>query len=192
MRRDIPQVGAPRDESAAAYRGMHIAAPASVLPALLLTVDAEAGSMAGPDDQRMRDFKPYVFPLGRRLDGCLAERWSSDRDLVVPTLEVEELDDAYVVTAVVPGACKDEIAISFEDGALRVAGEMPWTDASADDRVRRGALSFRAFSREVRIARAIDIDRAEAHFEDGVLTARLPFANSAEPEECRHALLKVT
>lgn len=141
---------------------------------------------------RMHEFKPYIFPLGRRLDGRLAERWNGEWDLAVPSLEVEERADAYVVTAVVRGASKDEVVISFEEGAVRVAGEMPWAEAQDDDRVHRDVQCFRAFSREVRLTRAIDVNRAEAHFEDGVLTARLPYASSDKIQECTHALLKVT
>ena len=133
----------------------------------------------------MHEFKPYVFPLGRRLDAQLDESGDRRRELIAPSLEVEALADAYLVTAVVPGAAKESVAISFEDGVVRVAGEMRWGEAPDD-------TGFRAFSREVRIERAIDVRRAEAHFENGVLTARLPFATSDEPREEAHALLKVT
>lgn len=140
----------------------------------------------------MHEFKPYVFPLGRRLDGRLADLRSDVREVLVPSLDVEERAEGYVVTAVVPGASKDEVAISFEEGVVRVTGEMPWTETHGDPRQRRDALCFRAFSREVPLVRAVDASKAEAQFEEGVLTARLPFAASKQPQECDPILLKVT
>ena len=140
----------------------------------------------------MHEFKPYVFPLGRRLDGCLAEPREGARELVVPSLDVEERADGYVVTVIVPGASKNEVVISFEEGVVRVAGEMPWTEVREDPRLRRGVQCFRAFSREAPVARAVDVSKAEAHFDDGVWTARLPFAASKQPQECDPILLRVT
>jgi HSP20 family protein len=144
------------------------------------------------NESRMYEFTPYVFPLGRRLDGRLAERGTDVRVLVVPSLDVEERADAYVVTAIVPGASKDEIEVSFEAGVVRVAGEMPWTETREVDRMRGDAQCFRTFSREVPLARPVDVERAEATFEDGVLTAHLPFADSERSKERAGGMLRVT
>jgi len=76
---------------------------------------------------------------------------------------VEEGDNAYVVTAQVPGLNKDDISIKIEDGTILVEGSR---------QVTKGMES--SIHREFNIGRDIDELNASAEVKDGILTLTLP------------------
>jgi len=110
--------------------------------------------------------------FGRRGDG--QQNWG------LP-LDVSEREDSYVVRASIPGIDPDEIDISLSDNVLTIRGEMKH---EADQQSERYVLRERRmgnFTRSVSFPTAIDADRAEASCDYGVLTLRLPKAETARP-----------
>lgn len=95
-----------------------------------------------------------------------------------PTLEVEETDGGYRVTAELPGMDEKDIDISFSDGVLTLRGEKR---SETEDKGRR--VSERYYGRfERRIALGdVDDGQARARFDKGVLTIDMP--RSAQAQE---------
>src|SRR5688572_9151734 len=108
----------------------------------------------------------------------MARRWAENRDQTLG-VNVREEDDAYVLSALVPGIKSDELNIQVLEDVLRIEGEY-----KADDNqylVRE--LPSGSFTRTLRLPVAIQADAVEAHITDGVLTLRLPKAESARPKK---------
>jgi HSP20 family protein len=93
-----------------------------------------------------------------------------------PHLEVHETEDAYRVTAELPGLEEKDVELSFQDGVLTLRGEKREETRNAGSTV-----SERYYGRfERRIALGdIDESKANATFDKGVLTITLPKAPDA-------------
>lgn len=88
-----------------------------------------------------------------------------------PRLEVEETQDAYRISAELPGMEEKDVEVAIEDGVLTLRGEKR---AQTEDR--RRAFSERVYGRfERRLALdGIVEDEAQASFRNGVLTVTAP------------------
>jgi HSP20 family protein len=110
----------------------------------------------------------------------MARRWAENRDQTLG-INVREEDDAYVLSALVPGLKSDELNIQVLEDVVRIQGEY-----KADENgylVRE--LPNGAFTRTLRLPVAIDADHVDANITDGVLTLRLPKAESARPKQIK-------
>ena len=110
----------------------------------------------------------------------IARRWAENHDQTLG-INVQEDDDAYVLSALVPGLKSDELNIQVLEDDVRIQGEY-----KADENnylVRE--LPNGSFTRTLRLPVAIDAEQVEANITDGVLTLRLPKAESARPKQIK-------
>ena len=95
----------------------------------------------------------------------------------------EDGDNAYV-EAELPGMTMDDIEVYVLGNELTLSGERKLeqpTDASWHRRER----SQGRFSRTLSLPWAIDAEQVEAKLHDGILTVRLPKAESAKPRKIK-------
>lgn len=102
-------------------------------------------------------------------------------------VDVRETNDAYVITASVPGVAASDVDISVLGETLRIRGERHETHETPGEpgadagrwliRERR----FGAFERSITLPSGIKPAGASADFNDGVLTITLPKAEEAKP-----------
>lgn len=92
-----------------------------------------------------------------------------------PSLDIEETDTEYRITAELAGLGKDDVEILFDDGVLSIRGEK-----QGEKREGR-AISERWFGRFERRVSLPDADEgaAKADFRDGLLTISLPKSQRA-------------
>lgn len=98
-------------------------------------------------------------------------------------LEIYETPDELVVRALTPGVSPDQLDIQYQQGTLTLRARTE-TPAAHDDwawHVRE--FGYGEMVRTVSLPREIDAARAEASFEHGVLTLRLPKAEEAKPRQ---------
>jgi len=110
----------------------------------------------------------------------MARRWAENRDQTLG-INVREDDDAYVLSALVPGLKSDELNIQVLEDVVRIQGEYKADENSYLVR----ELSNGPFTRTLRLPVAIDAEHVEANITDGVLTLRLPKAESARPKQIK-------
>ncbi len=95
-------------------------------------------------------------------------------------IDAYSTDNEIVVVASIPGAQPEEVEITVEGDSLTIRGEI----APRMDNVRY-ILAERfhgAFSRTLQLNVPIDVDDAEASFENGLLTLVLPKAEEIRPK----------
>ncbi len=120
--------------------------------------------------------QPYPF---RRM----ARRWMAANN--EPVLEralgvnIREEDEAYTLSALVPGLKAEDLNIQVLDDVLRIEGEYKAEEAEYLLR----ELPSGSFTRTLRLPAAIEADHVEAKIADGVLTLKLPKAESARPKK---------
>lgn len=93
-------------------------------------------------------------------------------------VDVRNDEDAYVVTAFVPGLTAEQLNIQVLDNTVSVEGEY----LEDENQYLLSELPSGAFRRTLRLPTELDADKAEAKIDNGVLTLRLPKAESARPK----------
>ena len=119
----------------------------------------------------------------------LAQRWARmagyepSRDLSL-SVDVREEEDAYILSALVPGLKADDLNIQVLEDVVTIAGE--FKDDESQYLMRE--LPYGSFSRTLRLPVTLDAGKAEAKITDGVLTLRLVKAESALPKTIKVAV----
>jgi HSP20 family protein len=117
----------------------------------------------------------------------IARRWAENRDQTLG-VNVREEDDAYVLSALVPSLKSDELNIQVLEDVLRIQGEYKRSgpvDKADESNYLVRELPNGSFTRTLRLPAAIDAEHVEANITDGVLTLRLPKAESARPKQIK-------
>ncbi|MCA9136072.1 MAG: Hsp20/alpha crystallin family protein [Planctomycetales bacterium] len=112
--------------------------------------------------------------------------------MAVP-MDIDESDDAYLVTLDIPGVDADAVAIDVHEDMLTIAGQRgvvkkaddkPNTDEAGTPppsiKHLRRERTIGKFERKVQLPLAVEADAVTAEISDGVLVVRLP---KADPEK---------
>lgn len=102
-------------------------------------------------------------------------------------LDVYETNNDYVVRAAVPGVSPSDVDISVEDDVLQIRGEFRQDNEVSEGQYLRRELRYGGFERSLRLPPTVDAEKAQATFENGVLTLTLP-----KRPEARARSLKIT
>lgn len=113
--------------------------------------------------------RPRGAALAPRVAGSLA-------------LDMYETDEDVVVKASVPGVDPDDLDIKVTGDTLTIRGETKAEEEIEEDNYVYRERRYGAFSRSIAIPTSVKADDAEADFEDGVLTLRLPKAEEVKPK----------
>jgi HSP20 family protein len=128
----------------------------------------------------------YLHPYPYRR---LARRWAENNEHTLG-VNIREEDEAYILSALVPGLKADDLHIQVLDDVVRIQGEYKRSspvDKADENSYLLNELPHGSFTRSLRLPAAIDADHVEAQITDGVLTLRLPKAESARPKQIRIA-----
>ena len=118
--------------------------------------------------------QPYPF---RRMARRLASQ-PQERALGV---NVREEDDAYILSALVPGLKAEDLSIQVLENMVSLEGEYKADEAE----YLLSELPSGTFRRSLRMPASIKADQVEAKIADGVLTLTLPKAESARPKKIK-------
>jgi HSP20 family protein len=99
-----------------------------------------------------------------------------------PALNLYETEDAYVLTAEVPGVAPEELEISLERSTVTLRGERKVAHEEGAS-VHRSERPAGAFRRAIDLPVPIDGEKVEAVHRHGVLTLRLPKAPEHRPRQ---------
>jgi HSP20 family protein len=94
-------------------------------------------------------------------------------------VNVREEDDAYVLSALVPGLKAEDLNIQVLENVVSIEGEYRADEAE----YLLNELPSGNFRRALRMPAEIQADKVEAKITDGVLTLNLPKAESAKPKK---------
>ena len=141
-------------------------------------------------------FYVQTYPFGYAQDRPyrrMARRWVENDDQTLGINVREDAErEAYVLSALVPGLKSDELNIQVLDDVVRIQGEFKQStlqsgsvDQADENKYLVRELPNGSFTRTLRLPAAIDADHVEANITDGVLTLRLPKAESARPKQIK-------
>lgn len=111
----------------------------------------------------------------------MARRWAEDREQTLG-INIREEQDAYVLSALVPGIKAEELNIQVLDDVVRIEAEYK---AEEQDGYLVRELPNGSFTRSLRLPAPIDAEHVEADVTNGILTLTLPKAESARPKQIK-------
>lgn len=123
------------------------------------------------------------YPYRRMYRRMAALNGGSSREHFL-NVNVRDEEDTFFLSALVPGLKAEDLNIQVLEDVVRIEGEF---QANEDDYLLR-ELPSGSFSRVLRMPAEIDADKVEAKITDGVLTLRLPKAESARPKKIKIAV----
>lgn len=124
------------------------------------------------DPFRLRRLDPFesmvrdLVPTGLRS----MMRWEEP---AIP-VEVQELDNAYLMTAELPGVKKEDIDISIAGNQVTISAEAKQEKVAADAKEWCNERLYGKFSRSIQLPLEIEENSAEATYADGLLHLTLP------------------
>ena len=102
----------------------------------------------------------------------------------MPAVDIFETQDhEYIVKAELPDLKREDIAVTFENGVLTLAGERKTEFDAGQGTYHRSERAYGRFSLSFTLPATVDADRIQASYKDGVLTVRVPQREEAKPRQ---------
>lgn len=134
-----------------------------------------------------------MMSLMRHQPWSFVDRWQPDFERLfartgasepagswVPSVDVQEEGDRYVVRADVPGVEAKDIEISAEDGLLTIRGVRTTKERSDSDGFEHVECFTGTFLRRITLPASADLDSIKARYTNGVLEIEIPKQKRAE------------
>lgn len=121
--------------------------------------------------QLHEDFNRLLAPFDLRSELRWPEIPSSEW---IPSIDVQEEDNQFIIHADVPGVKASDIDISMENGMLTIKGKRQSESKEKKENYLRIERASGSFLRQIALPETIDQEKIEATFRDGVLKIILP------------------
>jgi HSP20 family protein len=126
-----------------------------------------------------------MFSLRAAMDRLLDE-WEpqavGSADFVNPAMDLYQTDEEVVLRASLPGVRPDDLSIQVTGDILTLRGETREETASEGAHYHVRERRAGTFSRAVTLPTGVVAEKADARFQDGILTLRLPKAEEVKPK----------
>jgi len=100
-------------------------------------------------------------------------------------LDVTENENEFVVKASLPGVKPEDVQITVHGDTLTIQGESKFEEEKKGDRWHLRERRVGSFQRSISLPTAVNSDKAQAHFEHGVLSLTLPKSEGAKPRQIK-------
>ena len=102
-------------------------------------------------------------------------------------MDMYEEGDNVVIKVKAPGFKENNMDITIEDGSVCITGkiEEETEEKNKKKKYYRKELKSQSFTRRVDLPVRVKADKAEAEFENGILTILLPKAEESKPKSVR-------
>ncbi len=100
-------------------------------------------------------------------------------------LDVRESENEFIIKASLPGVKPDDVQITVHGDVLSIRGEVKVEEEKKGEAWHLRERRHGTYQRSVSLPTPIDSDKAQAHFEHGVLTLTLPKAEAAKPKQIK-------
>jgi HSP20 family protein len=130
---------------------------------------------------------PAWEPL-RMMDALL--RWDPfrstqgwlGRDEFVPSFDLKETGDAYILKADLPGVKEEDIELSLTGNTLNIGGSREEERRDENDRYYAMERSYGRFVRTFSLPEGVDVEGVKAQTDNGVLTVTIPKKPEVQPK----------
>ena len=103
----------------------------------------------------------------------------------LPSLDVSETKDEYVVKAEIPGIDPKDIDISLSDGMLTIKGEKKQEKEEKEENYHLVERSYGTFTRSIQLSGEVQAEKIKAEYKNGILKVVLPKSEKAKQKEIK-------
>lgn len=103
----------------------------------------------------------------------------------IPAVDMYQTDKEVVVKASLPGMKGEDVDISVTGDVLTIKGEHKDEQEVNEENYFRKEMRYGSFIRSLEIPVPVKVDKAEAVFEDGVLTLTMPKSEAVQPKSIK-------
>jgi HSP20 family protein len=118
--------------------------------------------------------------MNRWFDESMTEHEPTEREMLL-AVDVEAGDEAYDITALVPGLDAEDLDIEVLNNTVTIRGEFKWGDED-QTKYMLSELPCGRFSRVITLPTAADANKVEATIKNGVLSLHIPKAEEDRPK----------
>jgi HSP20 family protein len=133
----------------------------------------------------LRDFMSLHEAMDRLFNESVVPSQGTDNGSIALPVNVREEKDGYVITAALPGVRPEDVQIEATSNAITISGETSDESEVDEGEYVRRERRFGRFFRMLELPVEINADGAEASFENGVLTLRVPKSEATKPRQVR-------
>jgi HSP20 family protein len=91
------------------------------------------------------------------------------RENFVPSIDISETDDQFLISAELPGMDKEDITISLDNGRLAISGERSFENEEKGKKYHRVETKYGSFERSFQLPDNVDEESISATYENGLL-----------------------
>jgi len=100
--------------------------------------------------------------------------------VLIPSVDIYENNDEYLVYADLPGVAKEDVSIDLDNGQLTLIGNR-YVEAAKGQLMEE--FSSAQYRRVFSVPQGIDLGRVDAELTDGVLKLHLPKSEAVKPRK---------
>jgi HSP20 family protein len=132
------------------------------------------GFMRRMMDEMDRMFEDLGFG-GTSMPGAREERGQAQGGgSWMPRVDVRHREGALVIRADLPGVRQEDVEVDVQAGALTIRGERREEHQEGEGQRQRTEVVYGSFMRTIPLPEGADVDKAAAHFSNGVLEVNVP------------------
>ena len=127
--------------------------------------------------------------LGRMFDDFFKGMgdWTGGSEAVsnMPSVNITENTDSFLLDIAAPGLEKDDFNINLEENTLTISAERSSEEKTKDEEVVRREFNYTSFQRSFRLPTTVDADKINASYNKGVLRLTIPKKEEAKQKTPR-------
>ena len=134
-----------------------------------------------------RERFPATFSRFENEMGDLMERFFGDEEewaltRFTPALNLSETENEYELTVELPGMEREQVNVEIREGDLWISGEKHEEKEEKEKTFHRIERRHGEFRRLIHLPGAVQEDKVEAKFTNGVLSITVPKSEEAKPK----------
>ncbi len=118
--------------------------------------------------------------MNRWFEDAMDGQTPAEREMTL-AVDVKSADEAYDITALVPGLQADDLELEVLNNTVTIRGEFK-TSSQEQDKYLLSELPSGRFSRVITLPTELDASQVEASIKNGVLSLHIPKAEAARPK----------
>jgi HSP20 family protein len=121
--------------------------------------------------------------MNRWFEDNMADQTPAEREMML-AVDVKTSDEAYDITALVPGLSADDLDIEVLNNTVTIRGEFKSSE-DAQEKYLLCELPEGRFSRVISLPTETDASQVDASIKNGVLSLHIPKAEVAKPKSIK-------
>lgn len=112
--------------------------------------------------------------LSRHMDGFVPNYMFPEEDRLTMPVELKEKDTEYLVRAELPGIKKEDLDIDMDKDSITIRAKKEDSTEDEGKYYKHSEFNYGEFSRTICFPQEIEINKANASLNDGVLKIEIP------------------